>query len=229
MAFIIVKEDSVATEGASTHISTSGIYTVTLKHAEAVKTTNGATQVNYFFDKIMSYGNNIIGVNGQPTFGYKIIEALATVVGTDELSDPEPTTVKFKKSTKELNCIPELNDVVVKAWIKFSYRMYKGEIQENVSVRRFYRETDNASGSEIITGENLGVRIGKDEAFASEVEYEDGVTPEAVVAWKEAERIKNGGAKAPAGAAATSAAKASGFPGAGKDTTAKKPSGFPGA
>jgi len=164
----------------------------------------------------MSYGNNIIGVNGQPTFGYKILEALATVLGTDELSDPEPTTVVFKKGAKELNCIPELNNVVVKAWIQFTYSMYKGEIKEAVQVRRFYRESDNASGSEVFTGEDVGGRLKKDQEVASDVKYEDGVTPEAVVAWKKS-KTSSGGA-----APVRSAAAASGFPG----SSAPK-SGFP--
>ncbi len=165
----------------------------------------------------MSYGNTILGVSGQPTFGYKILESLASVLGQDELSDPEVTTVTFKKGAKELSCIPELNDVAVKAWIQISYRMYKGEIQEDVSVRRFYRQNDGASGSEVITGEDIGTRLEKDQAFASEIKYEDGVTEEAVAAWKKAEQAAHaGGATAPAKAAG------GGFPG-------KAKSGFPGA
>jgi len=222
MAFLTVKQESVQQEGGSGYITKSGIYDLTLKHAEVVNTTNGAVQVNYFFDKCMSYGNNILGINGQPTFGYKILEALAAVIGEEELSDPEPTTVTFKKGAKELNCIPELNDVAVKAWIQISYRMYKGAIQENVSVRRFYRVSDGASGSEVLTGENIGERLAKDEAFASEIKYEDGVTEDAVAAWKKAQQSGSGGGATPA-ANPTTAAK-SGFPGA---TKAK--SGFPGA
>ena len=225
MAFIVVEQESVAKEGASNYATTSGIYPVTLKHAEVVNTANGAVQVNYFMDKAMSYGNNIIGVNGQPTFGYKIIEALATVVGVDELADPEPTTVTFKKGTKELSCLPDLNDVQVLAWIQYSYRMYKGEIQEDVSVKRFYRDSDNASGSEIILGEDFGARLEKDKAFAQEVKYEDGVTAEAVAIWRAAQ--KSGATPAAGGAAKPSAAKASGFPGSAPAADAK-PSGFPG-
>jgi len=216
MAFLIVKEENVKAAEGSSYIQTSGIYDLTLKHAEVVNTTNGAVQINYFFDKCMSYGNNIIGIQGQHTFGYKILEALATVIGTDELSDPEVTTVTFKKGAKELNCIPELNDIAVKAWIQVGYRMYKGEIQESVSVKRFYREKDGASGSEILSGENIGERITKDADVASEVKYEDGVTPEAVAAWK---KSKQGGS-APT-AAPKAAAEAAGFPGT--------QSGFPSA
>ena len=226
MAFLVVNNKSVQAEGGSNHLSKSGIYDLNLKHVEAVNTRNGAVQVNYFFDRIMSYGNNIIGINGQPTFGFKILEALTTVVGEEELSDPEPTTVKFKASSKELNCIPELNDREVKAWVQFSYRMYKGEIQEDVSIRRFYRTSDGAAGSEIADeaegkAPEFGTRLRKDMEVAEEIKYEDGVTPEAVDAWKKA---KSGASKG--GATPTKpAASTGGFPGAGG---AKKP-GFPGA
>jgi len=217
MPFLTVKTESVQQEGGSGYIQKSGIYDVTLKHCEIVTTTNGAVQANYFFDKAMSYGNNIIGVNGQPTFGYKILEALAAVIGEEELSDPEPTTVTFKSGSKELSCIPELNDVQVKAWIQIKYRMYKGDIKEDVIVKRFYRASDGASGSEVISGTDIGDRLAKDTDYANEIIYEDGATPEAVAAWKKEQQggSKGGGTPAPKPGAG-------GFPG-------KAKSGFPGA
>ena len=169
----------------------------------------------------MSYGNNIIGINGQPTFGYKILEALAATLGESELSDAEPTTVTFKKGSKELNCVPELNDVVVKAWIQIKYRMYKGEIQEDVAVRRFYRQSDGAAGSEVLEDTGFGDRLEKDTLVASEIKYEDGTTPESVAAWKAAQQSANKGSAAPAKAGGTG-----GFPGGG---AAKAKAGFPGA
>jgi len=222
LAFLIVKEESVKQEGGSGYINKSGIFDLTLKHCEISNTKNGAVQANYFFDKCMSYGNNIIGTQGQPTFGYKILEALAAVIGEEELSDPEPTTVTFKKGAKELSCIPELNDIAIKAWIQVSYRMYQGEIQENVSVRRFYRATDGASGSEVQSGENIGERIAKDADFATEIKYEDGVTEEAVAIWKKAQQ-GGGSAKPTTGGFSGAANKPSGFP-----TSASAKSGFPG-
>ena len=218
MALLTVKQESVEKEGGSGYVTKSGIYDLTLKHAEVANTANGATHINYFFDKVMSYGTTIIGTQGQPTFGYNILEALAAVLGEEELSDAEPTTVTFKKGAKELNCVPELNDVAVKAWIQVSYRMYKGEIQENVSVKRFYRASDGASGSEVLTGENIGERLEKDTPYAEEIKYEDGVTADAVAAWKKAQQGGQSG-----GATPTAKPTTGGFPG----TKAK--SGFPGA
>jgi len=116
MGFLTVNEKSVATEAGSGYITTSGCYDVTLKAVEVVGTSGGATQLNYFMDKIMSYGNTAIDKQGKKIFGFKIVEALAAVLGEEGLSDPEATEVKFKNSTKELMCIPELTDVTVKVW-----------------------------------------------------------------------------------------------------------------
>jgi len=205
-----VKRESVEKEAGSGYVSKSGIYDLTLRHTEVKNTPNGAVQVNYLFDKCMSYGNTILGTQGQPTFGYKILEALAATLGEESLSDAEPTTVTFKKGARELNCVPELNDVSVKAWIQIGYKMYKGEIQESVTVKRFYRAADGAAGSEVLSGEDIGERLAKDTAVASEIKYDIGVTPEAVEAWKKAQQ--GGGASTPAATGGFNAPKASGFP-----------------
>jgi len=210
MAFLIVSTESVEKEGSGDYIQTSGIYDLNLKHVEIVETKNGAYQANYFFNKVMSYGNNVISTQGEPTFGYKILESLAAIIGEEALSDPEPTTVTFKAGDKELNCIPELNDIDIKAWIQFKYRVWNGEIREDVIVKRFYRASDGANGKEVLSGEDIGTRLSKDIAVASENVYEDGTTPESVAAWKAA---KAKGESAKGTVASTSAApKKAGFP-----------------
>ncbi len=194
MAFLTVKAESVAKEGGSGYINTSGIYDVNLRACEIAATTNGATQANYIMDKCMSYGNTVINKAGQPIFGMDILEALAATLGEDGLSDPEATDVAFKKATKELMCIPELVDVDVKVWIQFEYSLYKGEIRENVNVKRFYRQSDGASGSEVLSGEGIGTQVAKDEAYASEIKYSDGTDEESVKAWKKAQADASKGA-----------------------------------
>ena len=210
MAFLTIKEDSVKTEGQGNYISTSGIYSVNLKAAEVASTKNGATQVNYYMDKCMSFGNTVADKSGKPIFGMKIIEALGDVLSESVLSDPESTEVSFKKGTKELMCIPELTDVDVKVWLQFEYRLWQGNIQEDVNVKRFYRDSDNASGSEALAGESIGSQFAKDEKYATEVKYSDGLDEAAVAAWK---KEQAGGDKK--AATATPAAKGAGtaFPG----------------
>jgi hypothetical protein len=218
MAFLVVSQASVEAEVGSSYATTSGIYTMTLKHAEVAATSGGATQVNYIFDKAMSYGNTVVNKAGQPIFGMKIIEALAATLGEESLSDPEPTEVKFKNSTKTMMCIPELEDREVKVWLQFAYHRWNGEIKENVNVKRFYRESDGASGSEALTGENIGTQLEKDKKYAEEVKYENGVTAEEVAEWKKAkaggDKTKpNAAAAAGFGAASAKPAGSTGFPG----------------
>ncbi len=212
MAFLTVNQDSVQKEGASSYATTSGIYDVNLKACEIKSTTNGATQANYLADKFMSYGNTVIDTQGKPIFGFRIMEALAAVLGEDGLSDPEATEVKFKNSTKDLMCIPELTDVDVKVWIQFSYRIWEGEIQEGVSVKRFYRQLDGASGSEVINGKDVGVQLAKDEKYSTEVKYDDNLDAAKIDAWKKEQAdARSGEAKASTPAGNAGAAKA--FPG----------------
>jgi hypothetical protein len=217
--FLQVSQASVEAEVGSAYVTTSGIYKMTLKHAEVAATANGATQINYIFDKAMSYGNTVVNKAGEPIFGMKIVEALAATLGEEFLSDPEPTEVKFKNSTKTMMCIPELEDREVKVWLQFAYHRWNGEIKESVNVKRFYRESDGASGSEALTGENIGTQLAKDEKYAEEVKYSDGLTAEDIAEWK---KSKSGGDKSKPNAAA-----AAGFGAASAKPTGS--SGFPGA
>ena len=211
MGFLTVKEESVAKEAGSSYATTSGCYDVNLKAVEVVGTTNGATQLNYLMDKANSYGNTAIDKQGKQIFGFRIVEALAAILGEDGLSDPEPTEVKFKNSTKELMCLPELTDVDVKVWIQFTYKLWNGEIQERVAVKRFYRISDGASGSEALSKKGIGTQIAKDTKYFDEVKYEDGLDAAKIEAWK-AEQAKARGGNSTT-EATSSKGSAAAFPG----------------
>lgn len=218
MGFLTVNAAEVEKEGqGGNYFSTSGVYPVTIKACEIKGTTNGATQANYYFDKGMSFGNTVINKAGESIFGFRIMEALAAVLGESGLSDPEPQTMKFKTKTKDLMCIPELADVEVQVWVQYEYRRYNGDIQENIAVKRFYRSGDNASGSEVLKGEDVGTQFEKDTKYFNEVKYSDGVTAEEAIQWKkdQAESAKdNSGTNAAAKAGFPGTAPATGFPGA---------------
>jgi len=212
MAFIKVNEETVLNEGQGNFISTSGIYDVHIKAAEVVTTKNGATQVNYYMDQCNSFGNTVFDKNGKMIFGGDILQSLTSILGEAELSDPEPTDVKFKNEVKELNCLPELTDVEVKAWVAFSYHLWNGEIKESITIKRFYRAHDNASGSECLSGKDVGTQYTKDLEYASTVKYDDGLTAEDIKAWKQS---KAKGAKdTTTKAASAPKTAAAAFPGA---------------
>jgi len=200
MGFLQVNKKSVEKEEASggggDYISTSGIYDVTLRHVEIVKSRNNATQANYFFDKLFSYGNTLIKINKEQTFRYDILVGLAVVMGEDSFGDPEPTAVKFKKETKQLNCIPEVHDVKVKIWAQFSYSLYQGKLRENITIKRFYRDDDGASSSEIFEGSKIGARLAKDMKYSKVVKFENDLTPELVAKYKQAKFNEESSGKA---------------------------------
>lgn len=215
MAFLKVDNAAVIKEGSgSNYIKTSGIYPIKLNACEIASTQNGATQANYYADKIMAFGQIVANregkttdKNGKKLSGYGVIEALAAVVGEEELGDPESTSVKFSKGNKDLMCIPELTGVEVKVYVQFEYQKYKGQIKERINIKRFYREDDNASGTEILAalqakedGTELedrylpGTQYAKDEKYAAEVKYTDSEkgagdapTEAEVAAWKKAQ------------------------------------------
>lgn len=214
--FTLNSEKQAQSEQGGGGITTSGIYDVTLRAVEIKGTVNGATQANYFFDKAMSYGNNIVGTDGAQLFGADILKSLGYISGMgdgDVIADPEEMTIQFKTGAKDLMCLPDFVDMPVKVWLKFKYSRYKGEIKESIQVGRFYRATDGASSSEIIAGEGFGTRLEKDKPFAEKVTYEDGVTADEVAAWKQAQRDKSKAA-APAGGTAAKPATANPFGGA---------------
>lgn len=183
--FITVNAAQVAKQEAGGQgISTSGIYPVTIKGVEVTPTTNGGTQLNYYFDKRVCSFNLVVDTKGQPTFGMDVLQGLCVVAGLEGLQDPSAISIPLKDSVKETIGFPELEGVEVKVWLQFEYSRYNGEVKEKITVKRFYRASDDASGTEILSGENIGQRMAKDLAYSTTVKYSDGITAEDVATWK---------------------------------------------
>lgn len=224
MAFFKTDKADVAKEGVSNYIKTSGINTIKFKACEVASTKNGATQLNYYADRINIFGQIVATAagkntdkNGKKLSGFGAVEALSAILGTvDEegdmgFCDPEEITFKTSKGPKEVIALDQVTDTEVKAWVQFEYSRYNGNIQERVNIKRFYRESDGASGSEILAAltaaeagtavpANMlpGTQLAKDSTYATEVKYSDSVkgagdapTEADVAAWKKA---KSGGA-----------------------------------
>jgi len=219
MAFLKVNADTVAKEGqGGNFFATSGVFPVTIRACEIKGTTNGATEANYFFKEGNSFGNTVFGKDGKQLFGGNILEALGAIIGVSELADPEEFDLKLKSRTKAIMALPDLEDVETMVWVQYGYRIYNEKIQESISVKRFYRPEDQASGSEVLAGENIGTQFEKDTKYHTEVKYDNGLTAEIVADWKKSE---SDAAKGGSGAPAAGSAAKSGFP------TPTKTSGFP--
>ena len=199
MGFFKTAKEDVAVEGVSNYIKTSGIYTLKFKACEVASTRNGATQLNYYADRINIFGQIVATAagkntdkNGKKLSGFGAAEALSVILNTvDEegdtgFCDPEEITVKMSKGPKELTCLDQVTDTEVQAWIQFEYQMYEGKIQERINIKRFYDAENGGSGSEILalqaatekgtavaTNMVIGTQIAKDTAYASEVKYSE--------------------------------------------------------
>ena len=216
----IVNKEAVAAaenEGGN-YFNTSGIYTMHLKGIELKKTTNGALQANYYFDKGNSFGNMLEGKDGKELFGYKAIDALAVIEDLESYGtspeELEELVLTFKSGPKTVMVIPELSDIEVQAHIQYTYEVqtdgdYAGKMNERVSVKRFYRVSDGATSTEIVEEKEPGVRLATDlEKYASTVVYK-GTDAEAVKLWKEEQAAERSGGATPAPAG--NAAAAAGF------------------
>ena len=213
----IVNRTQVAIDEADTgYVTTSGIYPMKLQGIELKETTNGAVQANYYFDKVMSYGNMLMSTAGKELFGYKAIDSLSVIEDVESYGNTPDEMIeierKFKNGTKTLLVIPEFEDIDVLAHIQFTYEMYKDEIQERVAVKRFYRVSDFATSTEIVNETETGLKYANDkEKYADTVVYKDGIDAEQVKTWKES---KKSGSTAPA--ANGNVAKKAGFGGGAK-------------
>jgi len=221
LARVINRVQVAADEAETGYVTTSGIYPLHLKGIELKETTNGAVQANYYFDKVMSYGNMLLAKDGKELFGFRAIDSLAIIEDLESYANSpeelEELTMKFKSGDKTVMVIPELSDIEVLAHIQFEYSVYNDEIQERVSVKRFYRPSDSATSTEIVNETEPGLKHANDvEKYADTVVYKDNLDAVQVKAWKDAKKSGTATA-APKGGAA----KAAGF------GTAKKGFGAP--
>ena len=176
----------------------------------------GSVFVNYFFDKGMSYGNLITDKSGKDAFGIKTLESLAVIENIDAFGispdELEELVLQFKNSNKTVMVIPEFTEIDVVAHVQYKYEKHyqtDGELQERISVKRFYRTSDNASSTEIVEETPTGARFANDtEKYASTVIYDEGVDEAMVTEWKAAKKAERDGA---APVANGGAAKAAGF------------------
>lgn len=193
MAFLVTNVESAkAASSGGSFIDTSGIYELTIKAAAITAKDTGSSFVDFYFEEgPIAFGLTIGNKDGSEGFGMPIMHSLAAILGLEEISDPEPQTVKLKNSTKDLICLTDLTGATVKVRLQREYKQYNGKINESFNVKGFYRTEDNATASEIIDGSAPGTKYEKDQAYASEIKYTD-VTEEEVAAWK-ASNSKNSG------------------------------------
>lgn len=193
--------EAVAESSGASYISKSGIYDVTIDFASIDVAASGAERVNFNItwngNKQTIWGPWVQGKDGQPLEGgLKLVQKLASIAGLetgDELTlDEETHNVGKNNEEKTFTVITDFSELDVKMRLQEVYSEYKDEIRKEMSPKSFFRMSDGASAEEIVKGTEPGKRLALEtEKYASNITYNDGLTPEAVQEWKDSKA--NGG------------------------------------
>lgn len=191
-----VKED---TGNGASYINKSGIYDVTLKIVSVETNEHNARSLNFNIEhegqSTTLYGLKLDNNDGTNNYQAALFNKLCVVCGVDIVGEPEIQTHNLGKDNKptDLSVLTEFTDLDVKIRVQEEYSKYNDEIRKRMVIKNFYR-ADGASASEVINGTEIGVQLSKDQAYASNVTYKDGLTEEDIKAWKES--FKDGKANA---------------------------------
>lgn len=196
-------------QGGSNHITSSGVYPVTILAPVVSVSKGGSTTVDLYVDhagqKQIIYGNlRITNNDGTPNkIGAKVFNQLMIVAGLEEVADPVEMELPIgkKESAKTVAVLEDLCDVEVLMRVQMEYSVYRGDIQEKKVIKAFFRSTDNATAEEIVHGTEIGAGFEREQKYVDNVTYKDGLTEEQVKAWIAGGR-KEGTAGGQSGAAA---------------------------
>ena len=195
------KETSTAVEdverSTSDHITTSGMYPVTLKRM-LVSTSpvegNKGVEVNVLVkhktqEQVIYGGTRIKNTNGKANeIGMRVFNAGMVVMGIDQPGDPIEVELPVGKkgAKKRVSVIPNIEDIDIILHVQTVYSQYKGKISENRRILEIFR-ADQASASEIVNEGEVGKQYEASLEYKDSIRYENDLTPEDIVTW-----VKNG-------------------------------------
>jgi hypothetical protein len=199
-------------------LNKSGIYNdVTIKALIYDEAENGGAVINFYInhqgeDQVV-YGDLRVANKGgvENTIGHETLNELLVILDVD-LDEPVETELPIgkKKAPKDVMVFEDVVDEVITIRIMNKYSVWNNNIMEKTVISKFYRNDDKATAAEIVLdaekpGEvELGAKFAKDQEFADNIKYEDGLTAEQVNAWIKAKRPRG-----TAGAGATASSKPS--------------------
>lgn len=199
--FSASKKSEDVKQGGSNHITASGFYPITILAPVVSVSKGGSTTVDLYLDhagqKQIIYGNlRVTNNDGSPNkIGAKIFNQLMIVAGLDEVADPIEAELPIgkKEALKTVAILEDLCDVDCVMRVQMEYSVYNGNIQEKKVIKAFFRAGDNATAEEIVNDTDVGAGYEREQKYADNVTYKDGLTPEAVQDWIKGGR-KDGGA-----------------------------------
>ena len=202
-------------QGGSNHITSSGVFPVTILAPVVSVSKGGSTSVDLYVDhsgqKQIVYGNlRVTNNDGSPNkIGAKVFNQLMIIAGLDDVADPIEADLPIgkKEAMKTVAVLEDLADVDVLMRVQMEYSVYQGNIQEKKVIKAFFRADDKATAEEIVNETEAGEGYERELKYVDNITFKDGLDQEQVTAWIAGGR-KAGGAS---GAAAASSAKKPSF------------------
>ncbi len=188
------KED--VQQGGSNHITSSGVYPVTIL-APIVSISKGGSQtVDLFVEhqgqKQIVYGNlRVTNNDGSPNkIGAKIFNQLLIIAGLDSVSDPIEAELPIGKNgaMKECSVLEDLADLECVMRIQMEYSKYNGNIQEKKIIKSFFRASDLATAEEIVNEETPGAGYEREMKYVNNITFKDGLDEATINEWISAKR-----------------------------------------
>jgi hypothetical protein len=211
----INREQAAKQSDGGSYINKSGIYDITLLAPIVETNSKGAQSLNFYVDYAdnaqVVYSNLKLQNNdGSENFEMETVMKLLAVSEVDGVADPVEATLPIgpAKADKDVLILEDLTDIDLKMRVQMQYSVYNGDIKERKTIKGFYR-ADGASAAEVLNDTEVGVQLAKDEKYAENVTYKDGLTEEDVTKWVQDDRPKGsfGGATGSTGGAAQTAPK----------------------
>ena len=211
-------EEAAKQEGGN-YITESGIYLVDMKHMLADIGESGSISLNVNYelngqDQVLYGGLRLTNNDGTENFQANTFNKLLVIADLEEAADPIEGSLPIGKNgtDKDVMVVDDFTDFgEVYMRVQMEYSKYNGNFKERKVIKAFYR-ADGASADEIVNESEVGVKMEKDQAFASNITYKeskkganDAPTAEEITAWIAGGR-KDGSAGA-SGAAAPAANK----------------------
>lgn len=198
MSFFTADKSLNANKDGSDFLTEGGIYPMTIDFVAVNVNKEGARQLDFHMEyngsKLWLYGLKLDTNSLEEHFQRRIFNKLLNILGIDSVADPVKANKKAwvasegKDSMKEYLILPELQGKKVYVRIRKEFSLYLGELKEKNIIESFFRISDKASASEVLSGKDIGTQFEKELAIAKNPTMRDNLTMEDVKALKEAKR-----------------------------------------
>ena len=178
-------------QGGSNHITSSGVYPVTILAPVVSVSKGGSTSIDLYVDhngqKQIVYGNlRITNNDGSPNkIGAKVFNQLLIIAGLDEVADPIEADLPIgkKEAMKTVAILEDLCDIDALMRVQMEYSTFNDAIQEKKVIKAFFRADDKATAEEIVNGTTPGEGYERELKYVDNITFKDGLDQEQITAW----------------------------------------------